>query len=241
MKKLFFLIALAAIFCCNSVKAQFTMISAGVNQQGQYVIFDSLDFGEVIPTGTYSIQPILLIANQLNNAVDLNAGDTIFVQFALNGRTMDLSVSIGDSVKVNDRVAIPLGQMNLPGTAFKDGVWANTVSSKVTGRTVNNVYTAITDEYPFEGHFTTHVKNVGVNEAALENVRIYPNPVRNSLNIENANNLLVNIYAANGQLVKNVTANGNTTISVNDLTAGLYIVKMQSEKATRVEKIQVVR
>lgn len=240
MKKLFFLFAVAAMFCCTKANAQFTLIGYQASETS-IRMWDSLSIPNIDRTKTYKFNWILVIKNSMNGAADLAAGDSLYLTMGLNGTDMIKgAVCLTNGLKL-DSVSMLAISVKVPASMFVEGPYANVLSSKITGKYTNGTKTDIEDAYPFNGHFTVEFATTGIEEAYLENVRLYPNPVRNSLNIENANNLLVNIYAANGQLVKNVTANGNTTISVNDLSAGLYIVKMQSEKATRVEKIQVVR
>ena len=240
MKKLFFLLTVAAMCCFTTANAQFTRIA--FQQNGNLYLWDSIKVSGVDRNGQTAFNWILILTNSFNGATELAAGDSIYVTFGLNGTDM-ISAAIGvtKTLGVDSTVLLTL-PLRIPGNMFVEGDYANVLSSKVTGRYTNGTKTEFEDQYPFNGRFTVEFKGeIGINEANLENVRLYPNPVRNSLNIENANNLDVNIYAANGQLVKHVTANGNMVISVNDLSAGLYIVKMQNEKATRVEKIQVVR
>ncbi len=92
------------------------------------------------------------------------------------------------------------------------------------------------------GNFSWETSSIYEN-ASMDQVNIYPNPVLDQLKI---NNLVeatdINVYSITGQLVKTVSAAiGSVDIDVNNLSSGIYIVKMQSGKNTRTEKIQVVR
>ena len=239
MKRISTLLLVAATFCCFQANAQRSFVGANVN--GQVKLLDSIVWNNV-PEGyqSYDLDWYYVFANVGENAADLAAGDTIFGSIALNDHEVKLQFAT-NGVKKDSGTYVSLKGLGWPRDYFKSGDYANVVVSKVLKLYTGGAYKEIDDQNPHTGHFTVNFTNVGIANTELEQVRVYPNPVRNSLNIENANNLQVNIYAANGQLVKNVTVNGNATISVSDLSAGLYIMKMQGEKATRVEKIQVVR
>ena len=72
--------------------------------------------------------------------------------------------------------------------------------------------------------------------------KVYPNPVRNTLTIDNVADANISIYSITGQLVKTIpAANGSIQVDMSAMAAGLYIVKMENGKQTRIEKIQVVK
>ena len=62
-------------------------------------------------------------------------------------------------------------------------------------------------------------------------ISLYPNPVSNTLNIDNKTNEVISniaIYSINGMLVKQVPNAANTTsIPVSELQTGMYFVKME--------------
>ena len=176
----------------------------------------------------------------MNQATDFVAGDTLYVEFGINSQKSNFKLTLGKELKKDSVTYVQL-PLKVPAQLFVEGPYANKLTSKVKGYYSNGTKTEFEDAAPFTGCFTTVLNHVNVMEAEMENIRLFPNPVRDNLYIENANNVQVSIYAANGQLINNVTANGNTTISMSDYSAGLYIVKMQNGQATRVEKIQVVR
>ncbi|MGL5317208.1 MAG: T9SS type A sorting domain-containing protein, partial [Bacteroidales bacterium] len=76
--------------------------------------------------------------------------------------------------------------------------------------------------------------STGIESMEQANVTVYPNPVANGqmLNVkadENAKS--VTIYTMAGVAVKHVAINSElTTISVNDLTKGIYVVKVDGAK-----------
>jgi hypothetical protein len=86
-----------------------------------------------------------------------------------------------------------------------------------------------------DGKFTNEVYHnistksgyASVDEMANETLRLYPNPVKETLTIEGQNIQQVNVYNTMGQLVKSVNCNDNiVNINVNDLQNGMYIVNV---------------
>jgi hypothetical protein len=72
----------------------------------------------------------------------------------------------------------------------------------------------------------------GMVEFSNDRISIYPNPVKDRLNISGlTGNTIANIYNTNGKLVKTShLANPTSEISVSDLSAGLYTIKLQTNK-----------
>ncbi|KFF00927.1 hypothetical protein IX39_10000 [Chryseobacterium formosense] len=78
---------------------------------------------------------------------------------------------------------------------------------------------------------------LSVNDLAKkdENLKIYPNPVSDMLNISSDSKVkLVKIYDASG---KNVLETEKTNINASGLTSGTYIVSVQTEKGVQSAKI----
>ena len=66
---------------------------------------------------------------------------------------------------------------------------------------------------------------VGIDENASANLRVYPNPAKESIFIDGIEaNTQVEIFNSLGELVKVVSVSENQEISVRDLAAGLYMV-----------------
>ena len=68
---------------------------------------------------------------------------------------------------------------------------------------------------------------LSVKENTLKGVAVYPNPVSDVLNISAPEGSLVKIYNSLGVVVK--TVNGTNSLSVSDLAAGLYVVKITKD------------
>lgn len=93
---------------------------------------------------------------------------------------------------------------------------------------------------PVVRHFTTEL-NVGVPRIQANDVSIYPNPANTMIYISNIAGVnRVDIYSVVGNLVKSVgsfpNSRGQAGISISDLPAGLYVMRMhgnQKETTTR--------
>jgi len=85
---------------------------------------------------------------------------------------------------------------------------------------------------------TAYATTLGVNETAnFKKLILYPNPVRNELNIETSFRTIekISIYNLIGQLVKNVS--NKKTIDMSDLNSGTYLVKIHTDEGVIDQKI----
>ncbi|MBB5332801.1 SBBP repeat-containing protein [Chryseobacterium koreense] len=85
-------------------------------------------------------------------------------------------------------------------------------------------------------------QNLASSENAIKsNLRIYPNPATDFLNIQNPGNLKISkaeILDLNGRLIKNTTIE-NTKISVEKLPKGMYFLKIITEKG--IENLKFIK
>ncbi|HAD97264.1 MAG TPA: hypothetical protein DCG19_07635 [Cryomorphaceae bacterium] len=83
--------------------------------------------------------------------------------------------------------------------------------------------------------------NIGLNESAVNNLVIYPNPARHEININTGDGSLarnIDIMNVNGSVVKSVTANeARNTINISGIASGFYWVRVQTDNGTAVSKI----
>lgn len=81
-----------------------------------------------------------------------------------------------------------------------------------------------------------------VNDVLASQFSIYPNPATDVINISNADNIHVNSVAVvdfNGRTVKTLSYDGVTeaAINISDLSAGMYLLNVSSDKGTMTKKI----
>lgn len=135
-------------------------------------------------------------------------------------------------------------------------VYEETISTDAwTERNVNlsqfagqNVYIAFvhnecSDVFGMKIDDITVAAGTGIQEVANNSTVIYPNPANNVINVNSTSNINgVEIYTIAGQKVANYTANGTqTAISVSNLSNGMYLMKINTENGTSVQKFNVVR
>lgn len=82
---------------------------------------------------------------------------------------------------------------------------------------------------------------IGLNNNKVENLNIFPNPTKDILNITASEKIsTVNIINMMGQIVKSVSVNANNAnINVDDLSAGVYSVVVNSDNAQSTLKLIV--
>ncbi len=80
---------------------------------------------------------------------------------------------------------------------------------------------------------------LGVNETIKNSFNIYPNPTNNVLNITTPNgNYTINIFNLQGQIVQKIkSVTGSKTIDLSNLSTGIYILKLTSQKASKTFKV----
>ncbi len=87
--------------------------------------------------------------------------------------------------------------------------------------------------------------SIGTDVKEMESIqtKVYPNPANDFVRIESENNILsVTVYNALGQKVSFVSVNDNVySMNTQALKNGLYIIRVETEVGTAVEKVNVVR
>jgi hypothetical protein len=242
MKKLFIL--LVAVSACIYVSQAQTVADAFFVYIPDRSIHDTVtvSIGSNIPTeGRYKLSQVglssFVVAVELKNNTksDMLAGDAIQILMSYNGKSLlNYSIELTKNIEVDSSLFITFDEYVLIGGRTQIG--CNDICyqvAKYNETTVND-----------EGSCTVLQLNsaVSIEENTFSMAKVYPNPVRNTLTIENVADANISIYSITGQLVQSVpSANGNVQIDMSAMAAGLYIVKMENGKQTRIEKIQVVK
>ena len=239
MKKLFIL--LVAVFCFSSIKAQTVSFYAWyAYQQNQFftnvnltsaTVEDLQAAGEFISLSSQGLYMAVMVEN--NTANDLAVGDIITYEMSMNGNVYNtLYDTLAEIMQVDSGLVFLLNSV-IP-TAYAQG-GENNMCIKVTalnGQPVSDAGSCT--------KFTLGYTDIAENTLSM--AKVYPNPVRNTLTIDNVAYANISIYSITGQLVKTIpAANGSIQVDMSAMAAGLYIVKMENGKQTRIEKIQVVK
>jgi hypothetical protein len=90
--------------------------------------------------------------------------------------------------------------------------------------------------------FTKLSTNLAVNENAGISAKIYPNPVKDVLNISNNKDIdQVMIYSATGQLQMQQKVKGNSAqLDLSKLSSGMYLLKIQ-DKSLKTQTLKVIK
>ena len=198
-----------------------------------YYLTDSTEFSNT----NISLPMIIDVKN--TNSQDLLQGDTIAIVFALNDSLFKSSYWVLNKTWSKDSlILLDIGTVSLPSKFLKSG--NNMICAVVAYVTVNKVRESVM-KVTCKGFKikATNVADIDI----FESVKLYPNPVRGNLKIENLNEATdISIYNIMGQEVQKVSsAMGSVEIDMSGLSNGLYFVKMQNGKNIRTEKIQVVK
>jgi hypothetical protein len=178
------------------------------------------------------------------NIVETTAGplssDLAYGQFDgyLELSTADYEIDV-NAASYNSTVAtysVPLNSLNLNGaavTAVASGYLAPGTDQPMFGIWVSLASGGLLVELPVVA--STNEDQVRASLA------MYPNPASSNLSIENADNIQnVTVINSEGQIVKEVATN-NTSVSVpvNDLTDGIYFIRIETEAGTATNAITV--
>lgn len=96
-------------------------------------------------------------------------------------------------------------------------------------------YEEISSTYGQALDFTLNVTTLGINKFDSSFVKVYPNPVKNTLTIDETPSVdETSIYNLQGQLV--LSSKGKNQIDVSSLATGQYLVKIKSGGITKTSK-----
>ncbi|MEP4428895.1 T9SS type A sorting domain-containing protein, partial [Nonlabens ulvanivorans] len=121
-----------------------------------------------------------------------------------------------------------------------------TINTLVAGDTFDN-----TAEIFFDFNFpiitntetVTVMSTASVGESIDSSIKVYPNPAKSFINLSASNSLeSVTIMDINGRTLSQTNFTGNSTdqsVSIENLSSGIYFVTIQSDLGQKVEKLMV--
>lgn len=189
------------------------------------------------PNVGYSIEK--LTANDIeitNNSITVTSATTIVATFVKTSYVVTIAQQIegGSIIVKSGSKTINNGDLVEHGTIL-------TISGKADeGFELSYIFVnevALTgNKYTVIGETSINAtfKPVGVNDLETLSLRIYPNPIKNVMNIEGEYSFM-EIYNVTGKLM--LTAHGETSIDVSTLTSGTYIIKVRHEDSFATYKI----
>lgn len=117
------------------------------------------------------------------------------------------------------------------------------VTTSVMGSGVLHVWTTGNDFCDKEAYKPINCSGFEVGEETAESFEIYPNPASNELVVKGENLERVVLYDLMGRRIKEILAHHEdlVTLHVNDLTAGLYLVGIQTQNSNVTRRVSVIR
>jgi hypothetical protein len=149
----------------------------------------------------------------------------------------------------NTAVEFIFQNINLPfDTSSNEGYVAFKIKTKPALSIGDELLNSATIYFDYNQPLTTNTAKTSIqvlqiqDQVLLESFLIYPNPVKNTLNIVQKSPMemrSLTIYNALGQLVQTFikAENDTTAIDVSQLKAGLYFIKIKSDKGSFISKI----
>jgi hypothetical protein len=243
MKKFIYAIVLLAGFQFS--QAQEVVNLFFVDAQSNLILLNHLTVTVNLPsnvTDTSILDFPLAVQIKNTGTQDLNENDTLYFTTTFNETALEAVLIFFGTIKVDSSI---YAQYLYPIRVndIKSGMYANRICVEITDIFHNGVWTSVS-QTPYCAVTTINSATSLTDVNAFKGVNLYPNPVHdNHLKIENLNEVTdIQIYNITGQLIQHIPAvTGNTTIDVSNLSNGLYILKMQSGKNVRTEKIQIIR
>lgn len=139
--------------------------------------------------------------------------------------------NVGDPIRLNITGSVPVTNASqYTFSAFLN--LAVQADNTYTGGQAYQAGVATGADVAFEADI---VASTGINEIEVSTTTIYPNPATNVLTIvTNEQIKLVSIYAITGELVKTYN---EKTIDISNLTQGMYLVAVQTDKGVTQTRI----
>lgn len=111
--------------------------------------------------------------------------------------------------------------------------------SKLTAKDITGTIVDITQNLVLSAFDPIYY--LGVDKNKMTNINVYPNPATDVLNISGDynNGTYVVMNVAGQTILSGELINGNQQINVSDLNAGVYFVKINSDKGESISKINV--
>lgn len=120
-----------------------------------------------------------------------------------------------------------------------DGSCGNNSELTYVSQFIDTVYLVIEGWGNEQGNFTLNINHsaLGMDDISTNNFKLYPNPVKDILHLENLYGGEVGIYDLTGQLLKSEKVPSNGEMSVAELAPGIYLFKCKVQNKEKQFKI----
>lgn len=135
-------------------------------------------------------------------------------------------------------VTLPAGTTTPPVVSTGGSEDPNATVVIVQPETANGMATVdvFSEELMTHKTYTIDFTIVGVDESALSNVQVFPNPSSNFLYVTNVENADVKIVSMDGKTVYHSKLNGTRKIDVRNLAQGAYMVQVSNDHFTTTKR-----
>jgi len=228
MKRLILLFTLVVAF--SMINAQKVTKILFINN-GQAYNLDGLSL--TFPANPPAQLQFPLVIEITNNGDALNAGDSMKMAMIVEGETqLTLTITINKEMESGATTMIDLQKLQVPDNIFKS---SNTWCFDITKAYRSGVETNVSDP-----ECATFTISTSVAEVSSVATKVYPNPAKDFINIENTNNASVYIYNTLGKVVRKIdNASDFLNVNVSDFSNGMYFIKIQNGNNVETKKILI--
>ena len=211
----------------------FSTVTNDMKLSDNKVVFD---LSNAVKSANFIDVPVSILSNNDVNALDFSSklNNLSFVSVTDNTNTLNMMSNV-----TTDNTLL-----------FTSSSLTNYVESPISVRftssngTINqndlSSLSAYVNGDPAQVLFST----TGINEISNEQlVSVYPVPAKDQINVLVSEKSSVELMDLSGKLVMTVNANANQlqVLNVQDLTAGIYIMKISNEKSSTMKKVVITK
>ena len=174
-------------------------------------------------------------------------GTEATITTCLGANTIDTQIAAYSGTDCNDFGTLTLLGANddaIGGCTFGSTIFASVLT--LTGLTIGETYWVLVDGYGgATGVFAISItQTVGLDEASAVLFGMYPNPASTELLIQSdvlSGNVIFELFDINGRLIssqnKVLTLGEKTPLNISSLPAGIYSIRLVSEKGTSARRL----
>lgn len=209
------------------------MVTDGTNNFTVRVNSSSPMVGLAIPNGPMSI---IGIGKQFDSSSPFDSGYQLYPCSATSLCNIDVTTTVVDETITANATGLVYQWIDCADNAPITGETGISYTATVTG----SYAVIITDGACVDTSACTLVEIVGLTDMDFAGVSVYPNPVKEVLNITNKNGTLesVEVISATGSVVyvSSVTSS-NFTVNTAQLNAGVYFVNVRTANSVKTFKV----
>lgn len=190
------------------------------SEDDEFLMYDfSIDVGDSVLVGIY--EPVYLLVDSIS---EININQTVRNKYWLSCNMMpEYSETWVEGIGSNKGIC-------WSGSAFVVGGWYWFLCMSENGELIY-----------MNPNYESCYLITDINEIEKSSLKVFPNPTRNTLSIENTENIeieSISLLNVNGQIIKQFELN-NTRLDISNISSGYYILKISHEKGVFTKKLIV--